>query len=161
MGKIGKRTFIFAGIVLLLATAGPGDTAELRGRVVLADRVVVAERPAARMSARSATQLGFRYETGRGVPQDYVLAAMWYRRAAELGDPNAQHLLGLMYDKGQGVPVDYVEAHKWLNLAAARASSRNRDYYTRMRNAVASKMPRPDVWDAQWRASHWAPTLVW
>jgi len=30
--------------------------------------------------------LGFMFETGRGVPQNYTEAAMWYRRAAEQGD---------------------------------------------------------------------------
>lgn len=46
------------------------------------------------------------YETGRGLPQDYMLAAAWYQRAAQQGYPRAQHLLGLLYDKGQGVAED-------------------------------------------------------
>jgi hypothetical protein len=95
------------------------------------------------------------YETGRGVPQDYHLAAFWYRQAAEQGNVRAQHLLGLLYDRGQGVPLDYVEAHKWLNLAAARASSGDRDYFVRIRNAVASKLTRFQIYDAQRRARVW------
>ena len=63
------------------------------------------------------TYLGFMFETGRGVPQNYTEAAMWYRRAAEQGDSLAQYSLGLLYDRGQGVPQDIVEASKWLNLA--------------------------------------------
>src|SRR4051812_8836960 len=35
--------------------------------------------------------LGFMFETGRGVPQNYTEAAMWYRRAAEQGDSLAQY----------------------------------------------------------------------
>jgi len=31
--------------------------------------------------------LGFLYENGRGVPQDYVLAYMWLNLAASSGDP--------------------------------------------------------------------------
>ena len=64
--------------------------------------------------------LGFMFETGRGVPQNYTEAAMWYRRAAEQGDSLAQYSLGLLYDQGLGVPRDIVEANKWLNLVDRR-----------------------------------------
>ena len=69
------------------------------------------------------TYLGFMFETGRGVPQNYTDAAMWYRRAAEQGDSLAQYSLGLLYDRGFGVPQDIVEAAKWLNLATAGGAS--------------------------------------
>jgi TPR repeat protein len=118
-------------------------------KVVRTARVVRAVRPC------PGARLGFAYETGQGVPQDYAFAAYWYSRGAECGDPNAQHLLGLMYDRGFGVPLDHVEAHKWLNLAAARAGPANREYYARIRNAVASKMTFPEVIEAQRRAREW------
>ena len=105
--------------------------------------------------ARYQAILGYMYEIGRGVPQDYRLAAFWYRQAAERGNVRAQHLLGLLYDRGQGVPLDYVEAHKWLNLAAARAASGDRDYFVRIRNAVASKLSRDQTYEAQRRARVW------
>jgi TPR repeat protein len=117
--------------------------------------LVTVVRLAERGSARYQTYLGYMYETGRGVPQDYHLAAYWYRLAAEQGDIRAQHLLGLLYDRGQGVPLDYVEAHKWLNLSAARAGRADRDYYVRMRNAVASKLTRAQIYEAQRRARDW------
>ena len=41
-------------------------------------------------------------DSGRGVPQDRVQAAAWYRKAAEQGDPRAQFKLGLMYRYGPG-----------------------------------------------------------
>ena len=44
------------------------------------------------------------YDTGRGVPQNYVEAVRWYRLAAEQGNMTAQNSLGYMYDTGQGVP---------------------------------------------------------
>jgi uncharacterized protein len=34
------------------------------------------------------------YETGQGVAQDYAEAVKWHRKAAEQGDPRAQHNLG-------------------------------------------------------------------
>ena len=52
------------------------------------------------------------------VPEDYVEAVKWYRKAAEQGDADAQSNLGYMYYKGQGVPQDYAEAVKWIRKAA-------------------------------------------
>ena len=62
--------------------------------------------------------LGVVYAKGRGVAQDYVEAAKWYRLAANQGHATAQYSLGLLYATGQGVPQDYVEAAKWYRLAA-------------------------------------------
>jgi TPR repeat protein len=46
------------------------------------------------------------YAQGEGVKQDDVLAASWYRKAADQGELKAQHNLGIMYSFGQGVPQD-------------------------------------------------------
>ena len=62
--------------------------------------------------------LGFMYEQGRGVPQDYNQAVDWYRKAAEQNEAAAQYSLGLMYDQGTGVPRNLSEANRWYNLAA-------------------------------------------
>lgn len=61
--------------------------------------------------------LGLKYDTGKGVPQDYVEAAKWYRKAAEQGYAKAQFNLGAMYDEGRGVHQDYAEAAKWYRMA--------------------------------------------
>jgi TPR repeat protein len=107
--------------------------------------------------ARSQTVLGFMYATGRGVPQHFGNAVEWYSRAADQGDPTAQYLLGLMYDKGQGVPQDWVLAHKWLILATANAPRRQRDYYARIRDAVAFKLTPAQIDEAQDLANAWRP----
>ena len=99
--------------------------------------------------------IGFMYENGQGVPQGYEAATYWYRLAAEQGNSTAQYLLGLMYDKGFGVPLDEIAAHMWLNLAAARAPAKTRDFYARLRDAVASKMTPSQIAEAQWRAQEW------
>jgi TPR repeat protein len=108
----------------------------------------------------SSTNLGFMYETGRGVPQNYVAAAQWYFVAAQGGEPTAQFRLGLLYDKGHGVPQDFVEAHKWLNLAVAQAPSHDRDYWLRIRDAVAFKMSTTEIAEAQRRALLWRPLMA-
>jgi uncharacterized protein len=110
-------------------------------------------------NVRAQSYMGFMYSTGRGVPQNYVAAVLWYRRAAEQGDPTAQYMLGLMYDKGQGVAQDVIEAHKWLNLAAAHAPPKAREYSTRIRDAVATKMTRGEIGVARKRAVEWAPVI--
>lgn len=101
--------------------------------------------------------LGFLYENGLGVPQAYDAAIDLYWRSAQQGDPTGQYLLGLMYDKGHGVERDEVFAYKWLDLAAAGASSRDRDNYIRLRNAVASKMTANQIREGQWQALNWRP----
>jgi hypothetical protein len=101
--------------------------------------------------------LGFMYENGLGAPQAYDAAVDLYLQAAIRGNPFAQCMLGLMYDKGHGVPQDFILAYKWLNLAAARAPKRERDYYLRLRNAVASKLSPEQIMVGQRLALLWAP----
>jgi hypothetical protein len=106
---------------------------------------------------RAQAILGYMLANGRGVPQNYIEAASWYRRAGEQGDPNAQYRLGLMYDKGQGVPQDYVEAYKWLDLATGQARGRGRQDWVRIRDAVASKLSLVELTEGQRRALEWRP----
>ena len=73
--------------------------------------------------ATAQVNLGYLYENGRGVPQDYKEAAKWYRLAAEQGDASAQNNLGYMYKNGRGVPQDYAEAVKWYRLAAEQGDA--------------------------------------
>jgi uncharacterized protein len=110
---------------------------------------------AGRGDARAQAALGFMYANGRGVPQNQVEAAIWYRRAADQGNPTAQYMLGLLYDKGMGVPQNDIEAYKWLNLAVAGANPGERFYWVRIRDAVASKLTRLELADAQWLALEW------
>ncbi len=162
------RSLRFAAITLMMivlmlgvvdaAHAAPmseASAAYARGDFPTAARRLT--RLAVRGNARAQGLLGFLYEYGHGVPQDYVIAAEWYIRGAEQGDASAQYLLGLMYDKGRGVPQDAVLAHKWLILAAARAGRRDRDVYIRLRDAVATKMSEAQIALAQRLASDWMP----
>jgi len=111
---------------------------------------------ALRGNARAQALLGFMFENGYGAPQVYVVAADLYAQASIRGNPFGQAMLGLMYDKGHGVPQDFVLAYKWLDLAAAGASKRERDYFIRLRNAVASKMATRQIAEGQRLAAQWA-----
>jgi uncharacterized protein len=109
-----------------------------------------------RGNAQAQAFLGFMFENGYGAPQVYVTASDLYYQAAIRGNSFGQGMLGLMYDKGHGVPQDFVLAYKWLNLAAARAPKYERDYFLRLRNAVASKMSPVQIAEGQRLAMLWA-----
>jgi TPR repeat protein len=154
---------LLLGGILLLSTANPAAAQSFRQGVAAFDRqsYVPASRViplAERGDPAAQSYLGFMFETGRGVPQNYTEAALWYRRAAEQGDGRAQYSLGLLYDRGQGVPRDIVEAGKWLNLATASASPRARDARARIRDAVTTKMTRGEIARSRYRALEWAPS---
>ena len=63
-------------------------------------------------------RIGYMYEAGQGVNQDYAEAVRWYRRAAEQGDAEGQLNLGYMYENGMVVSQDYAEAVRWYRRAA-------------------------------------------
>jgi len=152
-----RTAVILVAMGLALAAAGAAGAAELgrlgKVRAASANLFAAAEHG----DPRAQTMIGFMYENGRGLPQDYMLAVAWYQRAAEQGYPRAQYLLGMMYNYGQGVAEDYVVAHKWLNLAASGATPPDREYYVRVRNSIAYKLTVAQQTEAQWRARHWYP----
>ena len=160
----GSAVWLLAVLLwgLLPATAAQaqsfrqGMSAYNRRDYVAASRIFIPL--AERGNAAAQTYLGYMFETGRGVPQNYTDAAMWYRRAAEQGDSLAQYSLGLLYDRGQGVPRDIVEASKWLNLATAAAPPNARELRARIRDAVTTKMTRGEIAEARLRALEWAPS---
>jgi len=64
--------------------------------------------------------LGYAYQRGMGVEQNYLEAVRWFNLAAERGDVQAQMHLGDMYQQGRFVTKNYVEALRWFNLAATQ-----------------------------------------
>ena len=61
-----------------------------------------------------ALALGNRYFNEK----NYAEAVKYYRKAAELGNVDAQTTLGWMYDQAKGVRRNYAEAAKWYRKAA-------------------------------------------
>lgn len=67
----------------------------------------------------SLTTIGGFYRNGfYELKKDLTQAASWYRRAADLGDPDGQAWLGWAYRWGMGVSQDANEAVSWLTKAA-------------------------------------------
>ena len=73
---------------------------------------------AAQGDAAAQYDLGARYATGFGAPQDDAEGVRWYQLAAEQGVANAQYSLGNRYARGEGVAQDDAEAVRWYRLAA-------------------------------------------
>ena len=160
----GFRRPLACGLLLIVAfTVAPARAESLtsaRSAFSRGDypRAVATLTPLAlRGNVEAQAMLGYLYENGYGAPQAYDAAADLYTQAAIAGNPFAQAMLGLMYDKGHGVPQSVVLAYKWLDLAAAHALKRERDYYLRLRNAVASKMSSDQIVEGQRLALYWAP----
>ena len=71
------------------------------------------------LSSHQQFKLGSAYLTGDGVQQNDKLAAFWYEKAAEAGDPDAQNDLGYLYQVGIGVPPDSTRSVNWYRLASS------------------------------------------
>ena len=96
----------------------------------------------------NAVTLGWRYENGSGVQQDYAKAAYWYRIAAERGDPVAQNNLGLLLHYGHGVQQDDVEAYAMFCVAAEKGCTNALD----SRDSLAESLTPEQIADARKRA---------
>jgi TPR repeat protein len=66
--------------------------------------------------------LGYVYEGGTVVPQNYDEAFHWFGKAAELGDAEGQAQLGSCYHTGHGTHQDYTMAAKYYRLSAEQTN---------------------------------------
>lgn len=53
-----------------------------------------------------------------GVAEDPILAAYWFRQAAEQGYADAQNMLGQCYSLGRGLAKNTIDARRWYQKAA-------------------------------------------
>lgn len=103
-----------------IETTVNGELAEDFSAVSEIDRI----RPLATQgSADAQYQLGTIYYAGNDVKQDYLQAALWYRRAAQQGNVDAQYSLGNMYLMGEGVEQNDGQATEWYAMAAEQGHS--------------------------------------
>ena len=91
--------------IAALSLAARGLPVQAQDTPSAAQRLVALRASAEAGDADAQTNLGYRYFSGWGVPEDAVEAARWYRLAAEQGDATAQVNLGVMYANGDGVRV--------------------------------------------------------
>ena len=81
---------------------------------------LVQDRSPGRYTPAAQNNLGFMYNNGQGVKQDYNEAVEWFRKAAAQGLAGAQFNLGAMYSAGRGVKQDFTESVEWYRKAAAQ-----------------------------------------
>jgi hypothetical protein len=106
---------------------------------------------AERGDADAQWNLGVRYHTGDGLPQDDAQAVQWFVRAAEQGNLSAQATLGAYYWAGRGVPQDLSKAYFWSVLALARGDDGSKSRL----EGLASQMTRSQIAVARQQAEEW------
>jgi GAF domain/Sel1 repeat len=95
-------------------------------------------------------EMALRYAHGKGVPQNYRDAMVWFKRAANHGDIRAQSALSDLYLSGRDLPRDYVRAYTWASIAGGL----RRDDNDRLK-AIESRMTPVQIEDAHRRISMW------
>ena len=80
--------------------------------------------------------LGWMYENGKGVPQDYEKAVELYKKAADTKSGYAQNRLGELYENGYCGQVNLEEALKWYKLAAENAYDGAQESVERVEKAL-------------------------
>ena len=74
-------------------------------------------------SAEGQNNVGFLYERGLGVSQDYKQAEAWYMMASDQGLPSAKHNLAMLTYKGLINNKDWRKSVEWLKEADQMAHS--------------------------------------
>jgi uncharacterized protein len=69
---------------------------------------------------QAATLIGRLYQEGLGIKPDPVLAAQWYRRAAELGDLEGTFAFAVMLAEGEGIQKNRQGAAQLFDAAAQK-----------------------------------------
>ncbi|MGB9372221.1 MAG: tetratricopeptide repeat protein [Halobacteriota archaeon] len=72
--------------------------------------------------------IGWFFEKGLAVEQDYKQALHWYKKGAVVGEPHAMNNLGAMYESGLGVQKDQKKAEYWYAKAREALARGALDY---------------------------------
>ena len=121
-----KRLLLAVSICSLIATANAApidDASAAYKRADYAQALILYKGLAAQGNARAQITLGFMYDKGQGVPQNYQEALKWIRLAAAQGNALGQNNLGSIYYNGLGIAQDYQTAVKWFKLAAMQGDA--------------------------------------
>ena len=73
---------------------------------------------AAKGDPSAAFEVGARLAEGKGTPQNFHEAIIWYQKSASQGFAQAQYRLGTLYERGLGVKADVARAQMWYQRAA-------------------------------------------
>lgn len=139
--NLGQVAFVMGeldiAILALTKSANQGDVygQELLGSILLDhtdnkdDGLMWLQRASEQGSANAQYNLGFAYQTGEKVKQDYTLAMQWYQKSAQQNNMFAQYGIGLLYDKGWGVRKNTKTAKIWLSKSCDNGLKQACEYY--------------------------------
>ena len=136
-------------VISLNAFASYGQ--ELAPRVVHASTAELLARAGAG-DADAQFDLGYLYETGVGVPQNYRQATDYYQAAADQGHATAANNLASLYEHGQGVDKSLDKALRWYQQAAEHGDATGQCnlasmYFSGKRHSAGlrkgTELPRP------------------
>ena len=82
--------------------------------------------------------LGYMYQNGKGVEQDYAKARELYEQAATRGIARAYYHLGEMYENGRGMNQDYAKAAEYYEKAAAKGDTDAQKNLDRLRQKISA-----------------------
>lgn len=100
--------------------------------------------------AQSQFLLGAYYDRGvNGLPQMADQAAIWYQKAAEQGNANAQSALGTLYNSGRLGEPDHAKALRWYQ-AAAKQGNPLAEYNIGYMHYAGRGLPRDDREALRW-----------
>lgn len=96
------------------------------------------QKAAAQGHAKGAANLGFCYETGKGLAQSYTEALKWYKKGVDGGSRMAMEQLGILYENGNGVTLNLQLAKKYYKQAADLDSEYAKNALERLDNPNSS-----------------------
>ena len=117
------------------ATQAALDAGDSASAVAVLEQAATEDGVAARMLASL-------YHRGEGVPKDLSKALDLYRRAADLGDAEAQFNLGNIYLLGEGIPADEAWALTYYRAAAKQGHALARRNMNQLYRAAGIEPPR-------------------
>jgi TPR repeat protein len=104
---------------------------------------------AAQGRTEAAYALGFIYQDGLGIKQNYAEAARWYDKAPDPYGAECLYDLGLLYEEGNGVSQNNVEAVRLFRLAAERGNAHAQACLGYM-YSVGKGVPKSEAEAAHW-----------
>ncbi len=126
------------GLLSQVSSSGPVQSPELVPQSTEKTLLPLAKKG----NADAAYQLAMAYKEGRGVIENSVEAAKWFRKAAEQGHADAQFNLGFSYRAGRGSLQNFSEAVKWFEKAALQNNA-NGQYHLGLMYKAGQGIP-PD-----------------
>ncbi len=117
---------LLACLILVASTSAVADMATAQAAVRKGDYAAAVKEYTAMANAGNISAqlvLGALYNKGGLIPRDDKVAAQWFQKAADQGNPEAQYQLGTLYESSQ-LPQNYALATAWYNKAAQKGSAK-------------------------------------